>query len=340
MNEIASVADTAPHFIPDSMNEGCIDLQVNGYAGFDFNGAPLSESQLIELCQRLSSDNIAGILATIITAPLNDMLRRISAIANAIDNSPIVAERIWGIHIEGPFISPEPGYVGAHPAASVRTADWEICQRFLDAGDGKIRLWTLAPEMDTESQVTTKLAEHGVRVAAGHSNASIEELRRAIDAGLSLYTHLGNGCPALLPRHDNIIQRVLSLSEHLSISLIADRHHIPLFALSNYLKCIPPERIIVVSDCISAAGLGPGQYPLGDQTVYVDEDLAAWCEDRSHFAGSATTLPQMANIMSKQLDLPAATIDRFTRLNPAIYLTVSLNDQPLKQKTGSVQSIN
>ena len=323
MNEIASIADIATNANPGPLGEGCIDLQVNGYAGFDFNGSQLSESQLIELSQRLTSDKIAGILATVITAPLDDMLERISTIANAIDKHPIVAQRIWGLHVEGPFISPEPGYVGAHPVASVRTADVDVCQRFLDAAQGHIRLWTLAPEMDPASQVTKKLAEHGVRIAAGHSNATLDELYRGIDAGLSLYTHLGNGCPALLPRHDNIVQRVLHLSDQISISLIADQHHIPLFALSNYLRCIPPERVIVVSDCISAAGLGPGQYPLGDQIVNVDQDLAAWCEDRTHFAGSATTLPQMRAIMSEKLALSHAAIDRFTRLNPARYLGIT-----------------
>lgn len=320
MNEIVCVADDASNLPYNASSDGCVDLQVNGYAGFDFNGPPLDESQILELCQRLSDDNVAGILATIITAPLDDMLRRVKSVALAIEKHALVAQRIWGLHIEGPFINPEPGYVGAHPVASVCEADWSVCQRFVEAANGNIRLWTLAPEMDPSRKTIRKLVDQGIKVAAGHSNATVQELREAIDAGLSLYTHLGNGCPALLPRHNNIVQRVLSVSDQISVSLIADRHHIPLFALANYLKCIPPENVIIVSDCISAAGLGPGEYPLGAQTVYVDSELAAWCEDRSHFAGSATTLPQMQTIMADQLHLGRKLINQFTTVNPARFL--------------------
>ena len=320
MNEIALVADDLPHDRTTDGRSGCFDLQVNGYAGFDFNGRPLSIDELSVLCHRLDQDGVKAILATVITAPLDQMVTRISALATAIENHPHLAKMIAGLHIEGPFINPETGYVGAHPPTSVRRANWEDCERILDAGRGLVRLWTLAPEMDADASVTERLAERGVKVAAGHSNASLEQLRRSIDRGLTLYTHLGNGCPAILPRHDNIIQRVLSLSDQLHITFIADGHHVPLYALQNYLRCVPTERVIIVSDCMSAAGLGPGTYPLGDQTVYVDQDLAAWSEDRTHFAGSATTLPQMQTILAERMGLSAEQTDLLTRLNPTNYL--------------------
>lgn len=79
---------------------------------------------------------------------------------------------------------------------------------------------------------------------------------------MALFTHLGNGCPGLMPRHDNIVQRALSLSDQLCISLMADGHHIPFFALANYLQCIPDERVVIVSDAISAAGFGSGTFSL------------------------------------------------------------------------------
>jgi N-acetylglucosamine-6-phosphate deacetylase len=320
MNEIALVADEIPHDRSSDSQAGCVDLQVNGYAGLDFNGQPITVDQLTALCQRLDQDGVGAILATVITAPLEQMVARISALAMAIENHPHIAKKIIGLHIEGPFINPETGYVGAHPATDVRRANWDDCERILDAGRGAIRLWTLAPEMDAGADVTRRLANRGVKVAAGHSNASLNQLREAIDQGLTLYTHLGNGCPATLPRHDNIIQRVLSLSDRLHISFIADGHHVPLFALQNYLHCIPMERVIIVSDCMSAAGLGPGTYPLGDQTVYVDDDLAAWSADRTHFAGSATTLPQMQAILCQKMGFSKEQTDLLTRLNPSAYL--------------------
>jgi N-acetylglucosamine-6-phosphate deacetylase len=111
---------------------GPIDLQVNGYAGVDFNGEPLTIEQVSSVCERLRQDGVAGILATVITAPLDAMRARIAAICDAIDSQPLVAQMILGLHIEGPFINPETGYVGAHPVNSVIPADWDACDRLLE----------------------------------------------------------------------------------------------------------------------------------------------------------------------------------------------------------------
>jgi N-acetylglucosamine-6-phosphate deacetylase len=176
---------------------------------------------------------------------------------------------------------------------------------------------TLAPEMDAEAEVTQSLADSGIIVAAGHSDASIEQLQRGIDHGIGLFTHLGNGCPARLPRHDNIIQRVLSLSDQLCVSFIADGHHVPAPALKNYLQLVPTENIVIVTDAISAAGLGPGRYHLADQVVEVDPDGAAWSACRTHFAGCASTFPQMARFLQSQVGATEREIDRWFNENPS-----------------------
>ncbi len=299
-----------------------VDLQVNGYAGVDFNADELTVEEVLAVCRRLEDDSVRGILATIITAPLDQMLHRISRLARWIDQVPEVAEKLHGIHVEGPFISAVSGYVGAHPVAAVLPASREAASRLVDAGGGHVRLVTLAPEVDPGFQVTRALAGQGILVAAGHSDASRDQLRGAIDAGLRLYTHLGNGCPGMMHRHDNIIQRVLSLAESLAISFIADGHHVPPFALKNYLSLVPDEHIVIVSDAISAAGLGPGEFQLGEQTVYVDPAGAAWSADRTHFAGSAATLPQMQTVLS-ELGYSRAQIDRWMGTNPTRLLNGS-----------------
>ena len=135
------------------------------------------------------------------------------------------------------------------------------------AGGGLVKLVTLAPERDPQFATTRWLVDQGIRVAAGHCDPPIDTLRGAIDNGLSLFTHLGNGCPPTLPRHDNVIQRVLSQSERLWICFIADGVHVPFVALTNYLRCVGLDRAIVVSDAISAAGLGPGEYSLRGERV-------------------------------------------------------------------------
>ncbi len=294
---------------------GWIDLQVNGYAGVDFNADQLTSDEVLAVCRQLDDDGVSGILATIITAPMAAMITRITRMARWIDEVPEIADKLIGIHVEGPFISQHSGFVGAHPPGDVLPASRDAAQRLVEAGGGKVRLLTLAPENDQRFQTTRWLADQGILVAAGHSDASLEQLRGAIDAGLRLYTHLGNGCPAMLHRHDNIIQRVLSLADSVAISFIADGHHVPPLALKNFLALVPDDNIVIVSDAISAAGLGPGEFQLSGQIVYVDQQGAAWAADRTHFAGSAATLPKMRAVL-QQMDFPADRINRWMRENP------------------------
>jgi N-acetylglucosamine-6-phosphate deacetylase len=296
---------------------GYVDLQVNGYSGVDFNAQDLTLDDFTAACQQIRLDGVSRILATIITAPLDSMIAKISRIAQWLDRVPEVAEVVAGIHIEGPFINPAQGFVGAHPRDAVQVATIDAADRLCDCGGGWVRMLTLAPEQDADAAVTGFLSDAGIVVAAGHSDASRDQLRHAIDRGLQMYTHLGNGCPALLPRHDNIVQRVLSLSEHLMVSFIADGHHIPTYALRNYLRCVPDHHIVIVTDAISAAGLGSGRFELSGQIVEVDDNGAAWAEGRTHFAGSAATFPRMVELLRRDLACSERDIHQWTELNPS-----------------------
>jgi N-acetylglucosamine-6-phosphate deacetylase len=205
-----------------------------------------------------------------------------------------------GIHVEGPFISPVTGYVGAHPKAHAVQATREAAKRLVDAGQGWIRMVTLAPEMDPDASVVEYLAGNGILVAAGHSNASLDQMQRSIDGGLRCFTHLGNGCPPELPRHDNIIHRVMQLRDQLSVTLISDGHHLPLWMLMLLVDWFGEERSIVVSDAISAAGLPSGYHTLGDRRVWVGEDGVPRSEDRTHFVGSGALLHTMYPLLREQ----------------------------------------
>jgi N-acetylglucosamine-6-phosphate deacetylase len=179
-----------------------------------------------------------------------------------------------------------------------------------------VRLVTLAPEQDEGLKVTKLLVGSGVRVSAGHCDPSVDQLRAAIDAGLTLFTHLGNGCPMQMHRHDNIVQRVLSLSDRLHVCFIADGTHVPFFALENYLKVTGLERTIVVTDAIAPAGLGPGRYTLGRWDLLIEEDMVARAPDRSHFVGSAITMPQTYANLTQKLGLSEGDAMRLLRDNP------------------------
>jgi len=299
---------------------GYVDLQVNGFGGVDFNSDDVTDEEITEACRALREDGADRVLATVITDALPRMQARIARLAKLRAQDEFVRDVLLGIHVEGPFLNPSPGFVGAHPVEHVIPGNTDDAKRLVDAGDGSVQLMTLAPEQDPNCSVTRWLTDAGIGVAAGHCDSSRDQLRSSIDQGLKLFTHLGNGCPALLDRHDNIIQRALSFADEISISLIADSHHIPLFALRNYLDLIPGNRVIIVSDAISAAALGPGTYPLSGQMVHVDESLAAWSEDREHFAGSATSIGKMREILQRQLGMNERWLRAATRENPLALL--------------------
>lgn len=292
------------------------DVQVNGYGGIDYNQDDLTLEQLEQSCRKLEADGVAGILATIITEHVETICRRLANLVRLREQSSLAKRMIAGFHIEGPFISPTQGYRGAHPADAIRPADIEAMKRMLDAGGGLVRLVTLAPEQDDGLRVTKLLAGHGVTVSAGHCDPSVDQLWAGIDAGLTLFTHLGNGCPMQMHRHDNVVQRVLSVSDRLHVCFIADGTHVPFFALKNYLKVTGLERTIVVTDAIAPAGLGPGRYTLGRWELLIEEDMVARAPDRSHFVGSAISMPQTYRNLTQSLGLSDRDAMRLLRDNP------------------------
>jgi len=292
------------------------DLQVNGYGGVDFNTDDLSAEGLHAACVALRNDGVAGILATVITEDLAKMAGRLRRMVELRERDPLAKEMIPGFHIEGPFISPETGYVGAHPKDAVRPANVEDMGRLLDAAGGLARIVTLAPECDPGMKTTRFLADRKITVSAGHTNASLDQLRAAADAGLRMFTHLGNGCPMNVHRHDNIVQRGLAMAERLWIGFIADGVHVPFFALRNYLRTAGIERCFVVTDAIAPAGKGPGRYRLGRWDLLIGEDLVARAPDGSHFVGSAISMPRVMENLTRGVGLTEQEALRLTRENP------------------------
>ncbi|MHB1033873.1 MAG: N-acetylglucosamine-6-phosphate deacetylase [Pirellulales bacterium] len=296
--------------------DGYFDLQVNGFGGVDFNQDDLTADGLHTACERLEADGVSGILATIITEKIPKMARRLANLAALRQGDPLAQRMIRGFHIEGPFLNETPGYRGAHPVDAIQPADPVAMERLLDVAGGLVRLVTLAPERDEGLKVTRMLAKRGVIVSAGHCNPTLDELRAAIDAGLSMFTHVGNGCPMYLPRHDNIVQRALSLCDRLWLTFIADGVHVAFPALGNYLRAAGLDRCLVVSDAIAPAGLGPGRYTLGRWNLTIGPDMAARAPDGSHLVGSGITMRASAANLASRLGLSAEDVRRLTAINP------------------------
>jgi N-acetylglucosamine-6-phosphate deacetylase len=298
------------------------DLQVNGYGGVDFNQDGLTSAGLNNACESLERDGVNGILATIVTEAIDIMAARLANLVRVRAESESAMRVVRGVHIEGPFLSPETGYRGAHPADAIRPANRDEMQMLLDAAGGLTRLVTLAPEYDHGLEVTKTLARAGIRVSAGHCNPSVDELKAAIDAGLSMFTHLGNGCPMQMHRHDNIIQRALSLSDRIWVCLIADGVHVPFPALSNYIRSAGIDRCIVVTDAIAPAGLGPGRYTMARWDLQIGDDMVARSPDGSHFVGSAITMRRAAENLAGSCGLTSDQIECLTLHNPRLALGI------------------
>jgi N-acetylglucosamine-6-phosphate deacetylase len=296
---------------------GYVDIQLNGYFGCDFNDNALTAEAFHGCCLKLREHGVRAFLPTVTTAALDDMCLRLRHLAEYVAADPLAREMAPGFHVEGPLINETAGYRGAHPAQHIRPATPEAAKRLVEAGGGRVRLFTLAPERDAGLATTRWLAGQGIAVAGGHCDPTLDELRAAADAGLRLFTHLGNGVPMQVHRHDNIVQRVLSLRDRITPCFIADGVHIPLFALGNYLELVGCDRAVAVTDGIHLAGLGPGRHRLrSGADVEVGPDLAVWAPDRSHLCGSALTMPQCeANL--RKLGYDDARIRRLLCENPA-----------------------
>ena len=302
---------------------GYVDLQINGIGGIDFNESNLSALSWERALEWLAQDGTTDFLPTLITDSVDSLclkLANLSRLCEASVQKPHGSCKAAGIHLEGPFLCDQVGYIGAHPKQHARPLELDALKRLVDAANGWIRLVTLAPECDPNGQGIEYLARENILIAAGHCNPSIDQLRCAIDSGLSLFTHLGNACPASIPRHENIIHRVLALRDSLCVTLIADGFHLPLWLLDSWVDWFGEDRVAIVSDAISAAGLAPGIYQLGQQKVAVGADGVPRSADQTHFVGSGATLGRMRNLCESQLSWSSERIEKLFKTNAAQWL--------------------
>jgi N-acetylglucosamine-6-phosphate deacetylase len=223
---------------------------------------------------------------TLITDEWSQMLTRLARLRELRAASADLTRAIAGWHLEGPFLSPEPGFHGVHdPRWMLDPTPARLRELRAAAGDDPVLL-TVAPERSGAIAAIQLATELGMRVSLGHTNASAPTLQAAVDAGARGFTHLGNACPQQLDRHDNILWRVLDGSA-LMVSLIPDEIHVapPLFRLVHRL--LGDARIYYTTDAMAAAGAPPGRYPLGPLTLEVGEDGIVRQPGCTNFAGSA-----------------------------------------------------
>lgn len=272
------------------ISAGWTDLQVNGFGGYDLNGERTTCEDVDGVTRALHSRGVASYLATVITGSHERMCQAMAAIAEYSCSGVSGAQSVWGIHMEGPYLSGEDGSRGAHPREHIRNPDWEEFQRLQEAARGMIRMVTLAPEREGALPFIRRLVAGGIAVAIGHTMAAGEQIEAAVDAGASFSTHLGNGSQPLLPRHPNYIWDQLA-EDRLWGTFIPDGYHLAPPVLKAMLRA-KAGKSILVSDCTRFGGMPPGRYSslIGGEVVLHSDGRLHTAENPRILAGSAVGL--------------------------------------------------
>jgi len=246
------------------LSPGFIDLQVNGYGGDDVNADGIDSGVIYSLTKKMIATGVTTYLPTIISSSEEKITAALRTVAEARRRSKLVADAVPYVHVEGPNISPVDGYRGAHARKHIGPPSLAEFARWQQDSGGLVGMVTLSPHWQGVEDYIAKLSSAGVHVAIGHTDANAEQIRRAIDAGAALSTHLGNGSAGMIPRHENSLWPQLA-DDRLTATLIADGHHLPSDLLKTILRTKRTSRCILISDAVAIAGLPPGRYttPVG-----------------------------------------------------------------------------
>ena len=263
-----------------------VDLQINGYGGVDFQSERLTSEDLLSAVRGLRSAGCTRFLLTLVTDEWSRLVSRLQHLHRVREASAELRAAISGWHIEGPFLSAQPGFHGAHNPTLMRDPSAALISELREAVPGDPLMITLAPEREGSLEAIRKAVSLGIRVSLGHTDVSADRLLEAVRAGASDFTHLGNGCPQTLDRHDNIFWRVLN-QPGLRVGLIPDGIHVSPGFFKIVHRVVPAGNIVYVSDAMSAAGAPPGRYRLGAMELEVGEDQIVRKPGSALFAGSA-----------------------------------------------------
>ena len=308
-------ADAPPVTDAPFVTLGFFDLQVNGFAGVDFNAPGLTPESMDTALEGMLACGVTKCLPTVISAGPDRLADRFRALEDSVRRSRLGPYMVAGYHLEGPFISPDDGYRGCHPAAAICAADVSLFERLQKAAGGRIRLVSLAPEVVGALKLIDHLRRADICVALAHTAATRAEIRDAVDRGACLSTHLGNGTPRHLEKHDNPIIHQLG-HDRLHASFIADGQHLAVDILKMYLRAKGVSRSILVSDATAAASAREGNYTLGELVIARGADTVVRLPGTPYLAGSALGLDQALRNLVAWLGVDLADVSTMAGINP------------------------
>jgi len=320
-----SALDTLEYNSLPYIAPGLVDIQVNGFAGIDYNSLPIHKLEIEESLDALFKEGVTTFLPTVITNSVDTITEILQGFEAVRSESAIFNDVVPGYHIEGPFISKIDGPRGAHSLVYVCPPSIDSLNSFRRASEDKVLIVTMSPEWEESNSFIRYCAKAGIHVSIGHTAASVRQIREAAEAGADLSTHLGNGCHLTMDRHDNYIWQQLS-EDGLWASIIGDGFHLPVQVLKVFIK-VKGDKIILTSDATSFAGLPPGRYKthIGGEVVLTEKGKLHLAESDKILAGSAqSVLFAVNNLISNSL-LSESAAWKTASYNPSKYL--SMNDR-------------
>ncbi|GAB3418054.1 N-acetylglucosamine-6-phosphate deacetylase [Flindersiella endophytica] len=297
---------------PAWLTPGLVDVQVNGFAGYDVNAAPADAGPgaIVAMVHALFERGVTTVVPTVITSAEDQIVAALRRIQAARAEDPLVAHAIPYAHVEGPHLSDQDGPRGVHPKEFLRPPDIAEFQRWQSASNNVVGMVTLSPHWPDSNAYIAELAGQGIHVAIGHTHATPEQITAAADAGATLSTHLGNGAHATIKRHPNYLWTQLA-DDRLAAGLIADGHHLPADTLTVMLRA-KGEQAFLVSDAVALAGERPGVYqtPVGGEV-----ELTA--DGRLSYAGTpllAGAARPLSDCVARVANLPGHSLGDAVRL--------------------------
>lgn len=336
---VAGIARTPTGSDSTWIGPGWMDLQINGFGGHDPNAADTSPEVVASMVRAMWPTGIAASCITICTESEERILRSLRAIVDACDADPLIAASVLGIHVEGPHIAREDGPRGAHPLAHIRPPDVAEYRRWQGAARGRIRIVTVSPEYDEAIDYIRAIVADGVVASIGHTSATGDQIRAAVDAGARWSTHLGNGAHALLPRHPNYIWDQLT-EDRLSAGFILDGHHLPPSIMKPLIRAKGIERTILVSDAVNFAGMPPGIYELfNGASAELTPEGRLQLAGTPYLAGAVAALPVCVANAVRHADVTVREAVRMVTANPARLLRLPLSDGRDSVRVGTTANL-
>ena len=289
---------------------GFVDMHVHGGGGGAFPEATVAATKAaVELHRRHGTTTM---IASLVTAHPDELLRQVEVLAEHAHDGLVA-----GLHLEGPWLSGR--RCGAHEPSALRDPDPAELDRVLTAGRGAIRMVTLAPEREGGPVAIRRIVDAGAVAAIGHTDASYEQAKAAIDAGATVGTHLFN---AMRPVHHREPGPVIALLEdpRVTVEMITDGVHLHPALYRDVTANVGPDRVALVTDAMAAAGMADGAYRLGALEVDVQDGVAR-VAGTDTIAGSTATMDHVFRFAvthsGRPVDEAVTTAVRQSSINPA-----------------------